>query len=232
MRTTTRNDVAKKKPTENSAAGQQVAAELVRPAKEQGLSLTGPDGLLQAVDQDGARDRVGRGDDRAPGYDQHDRTESSAGPGSENRAQRDVEDGADEATGHVENDVPRDRSDTFTPQIMKKRQRRSSGVDEVVLSLHAEGLTTGEISEHLAGIHGASVSRETFFGITGKAVEEKNEWSVRLNEIYAPRRDRARHYVVAPGQQRLRARCDPRIVRAGVRGTGPETRWGTPEEDR
>ena len=57
-----------------------------------------------------------------------------------------------EATGHVEIDVPRDRAGTFAPQIVKKRQRRLSGVDEGVLSLYAKGLTTGEISAHFAEI--------------------------------------------------------------------------------
>jgi putative transposase len=51
-----------------------------------------------------------------------------------------------EASGHVEIEVPRDRAGTFEPQIVRKRQRRLSGVDEMVLSLYAKGLTTGEIS--------------------------------------------------------------------------------------
>ena len=49
-----------------------------------------------------------------------------------------------EATGEVGIDVPRDRAGTFEPQIVRKRQRRLSGVDEMVLSLYAKGLTTGE----------------------------------------------------------------------------------------
>jgi hypothetical protein len=62
-----------------------------------------------------------------------------------------------DTTGAVEIDVPRDRAATFEPQIVKKRQRRLSGVDEVVLSLYAKGLTTGEISAHFAEIYGAGV---------------------------------------------------------------------------
>jgi putative transposase len=61
-----------------------------------------------------------------------------------------------DTTGNVEIDVPRDRAATFEPQIVKKRQRRLSGVDEVVLSLYAKGPTTGEISAHFAEIYGAS----------------------------------------------------------------------------
>lgn len=91
-----------------------------------------------------------------------------------------------DTTGAVELDVPRDRAATFEPQIVKKRQRRLTGVDEVVLSLYAKGLTTGEISAHFAEIYGASVSKETISRTTDKVLQEMNEWTVRpLDETYA-----------------------------------------------
>ena len=69
---------------------------------------------------------------------------------------------------------------------MKKRQRRLTGVDEIVLSLYAKGLTTGEISAHFAEIYGASVSKETISRITDKVIEEMNEWANRpLDGVYA-----------------------------------------------
>src|SRR5678810_1075014 len=84
------------------------------------------------------------------------------------------------------NEVPRDRAGTFEPQIVRKRQRRLTGVDEIVLSLYAKGLTTGEISAHFAQIYGASVSKETISRITDKVVEEMQEWTHRpLDEVYA-----------------------------------------------
>src|SRR5206468_5623263 len=68
----------------------------------------------------------------------------------------------------------------------KKRQRRLNGVDEIVLSLYAKGLTTGEISAHFAEIYGASVSKETISRITDKVIEEMNDWAARpLDAIYA-----------------------------------------------
>jgi transposase-like protein len=91
-----------------------------------------------------------------------------------------------ENTGQVEIEVPRDRAGTFEPQIVRKRQRRLNGVDEVVLSLYAKGLTTGEISAHFAEIYGASVSKETISRITDKVLEEMQEWVARpLESIYA-----------------------------------------------
>ena len=84
-----------------------------------------------------------------------------------------------EASGQVPIAVPRDRAGTFEPQIVRKRQRRLSGVDEIVLSLYAKGLTTGEISAHFAEIYGASVSRETVSRITDKVIEEMQAWQNR-----------------------------------------------------
>jgi transposase-like protein len=75
--------------------------------------------------------------------------------------------------------VPRDRDGSFEPQIVKKRQRRLTGVDEIVLSLSAKGLATGEISAHFAEIYGASVSKETISRITDKVVEEMQAWQAR-----------------------------------------------------
>src|SRR3982751_4673990 len=68
--------------------------------------------------------------------------------------------------GAVEIEVPRDRDGTFAPVIVAKRQRRLADVDTVVLSLHAKGLTTGEISAPFAEVYGASVSKDTVSRIT------------------------------------------------------------------
>jgi transposase-like protein len=86
----------------------------------------------------------------------------------------------------VEVEVPRDREGSFEPVIVKKRQRRLGEVDEIVLSLYARGLTTGEISAHFEQIYGASVSKETVSRITDKVLEEMQTWASRpLDEVYA-----------------------------------------------
>jgi putative transposase len=88
--------------------------------------------------------------------------------------------------GQVDLEVLRDRDGTFEPVIVKKRQRRVSDVDEIVLSLYAKGLTTGEISAHFAQIYGASVSRDTVSRITDRVIEEMQAWSARpLEAVYA-----------------------------------------------
>lgn len=78
--------------------------------------------------------------------------------------------------GPVEIDVPRDTASSFEPQIVKKRQRRLTGDDEIVLSLTAKGLTAGEISAHFAEIYGASISNDTVSAITDKVVAEMTDY--------------------------------------------------------
>jgi transposase-like protein len=178
---TTLDAVAKKKA--EASAEQLAAVELVRMAKEQGLSLTGPDGLLKqftktvletALNEE-MTDHLGFEPNQAP----EDRESANVRNGTRSKTV------LTETTGPVPIEVPRDRDGSFEPQIVKKRQRRLTGVDEIVLSLYAKGLTTGEISAHFAEIYGASVSKETVSRITDKVIEEMQEWSCRpLDEVY------------------------------------------------
>src|ERR1700674_1826879 len=179
---TTLDGVTKKKAAEQSAE-QQAAVELVRLAQERGLSLTGPDGLLKQLTKTVLETALNEEMTEHLGYEKHD--PAGAGTGNIRNGTR-AKTVLTETTGQVEIDVPRDRAATFEPQIVKKRQRRLSGVDEVVLSLYAKGLTTGEISAHFAEIYGASVSKETISRITDKVIEEMNDWAVRpLDQTYA-----------------------------------------------
>jgi putative transposase len=180
--TATLDGVAKKKQAEQSAE-QQAAVELIRAAKEQGLSLTGPDGLLKQLTKTVIETALSEEMTEHLGYEKHD--PAGAGTGNIRNGTR-AKTVLTEASGHVEVEVPRDRAGTFEPQIVRKRQRRLNGVDEIVLSLYAKGLTSGEISAHFAEIYGASVSKETISRITDKVLEEMNDWSVRpLDSTYA-----------------------------------------------
>jgi putative transposase len=180
--TATLDDVAKRKQAQQSAE-QLAAAELVRLAKEQGLSLTGPDGLLKQLTKTVLETALNEELTEHLGYEKYDPADIGAGNIRNGIRSKTV---LTEHSGQVAIEVPRDRASTFEPQIVKKRQRRLSGVDEVVLSLYAKGLTTGEISAHFAEIYGASVSKETISRITDKVVEEMNDWAVRpLDSIYA-----------------------------------------------
>ena len=181
--TATLDGVTKKGPAELSVE-QQAAVELVRMAQEQGLSLTGPDGLLKQLTKTVLETALNEEMTEHLGHEKHGQP-VDAGSGNIRNGTR-AKTVLTEATGHVEIDVPRDRAGTFEPQIVRKRQRRLSGVDEIVLSLYAKGLTTGEISAHFAEIYGASVSKETISRITDKVIAEMNDWAVRpLDGVYA-----------------------------------------------
>jgi putative transposase len=182
MMTATLNDVTKKRPADESAE-QRAARELVRLAQEQGLSLSGPDGLLKLLTKTVIETALNEEMTEHLGYEKHDPAGRESGNLRNGSRGKSV---LTETTGSVEIDVPRDRAGTFEPQIVRKRQRRLNGVDEVVLSLYSKGLTTGEISAHFAEIYGASVSKETISRITDKVIEEMNDWAHRpLDEIYA-----------------------------------------------
>jgi transposase-like protein len=179
---TTLDDVAKKKQVEQSAE-QRAAVELVRLAQEQGLSLTGPDGLLKQLTKAVLETALDQELTEHLGHERNTPAGNEAGNVRNGTRPKTV---LTEATGQVGIEVPRDRDGTFEPQIVKKRQRRLNGVDEIVLSLYAKGLTTGEISAHFAEIYGASVSKETVSRITDRVIEEMQSWQARpLDEVYA-----------------------------------------------
>jgi transposase-like protein len=180
--TATLDGVTKKKRAEPTAE-EKVAEELVARAREQGLSLTGPDGLLKQLTKAVLETALNQEMTEHLGHDKHGPAGNEAGNVRNGSRPKTV---LTEGSGQVPIEVPRDRAGSFEPQIVKKRQRRLTGVDEMVLSLYAKGLTTGEISAHFAEIYGASVSKETISRITDKVIEEMTDWCNRpLDEIYA-----------------------------------------------
>ena len=179
--TATLDAMAKRKPPAELSAEQQAAAELVRMAKEKGLSLTGPDGLLKMLTKSVIETALSEEMTDHLGYEKHDAPPEPGNIRNGTRSKTVIS----ASSGPVEIDVPRDRAGTFEPQIVKKRQRRLGEVDQVVLSLYAKGLTTGEISAHFFEIYGASVSKETVSRITDRVVEEMQAWASRpLDEVY------------------------------------------------
>jgi putative transposase len=108
--------------------------------------------------------------------------------------------------GPVEIEVPRDRNGTFEPATVRKRQRRLEGVDSMVISLTAKGLTTGEITAHLAEVYGAEVSKDTISRITDAVLAEMADWLVRpLDRVYPVVFIDAIHVKVRDGQVANRA---------------------------
>ncbi len=153
----------------------QLVEMLVDRARSEGLQLTGEGGLLQQLTKRVLESALDGEITDHLGYDKHDPAGKNSGNSRNgNRSKTVLTD-----VGPVEVSVPRDVAGTFEPQIVKKRQRRLSGVDEMVLSLSAKGLTHGEISAHLAEIYGAQVSKTTITTITDKVMEGMADWQNR-----------------------------------------------------
>lgn len=160
---------------------QQLAQELVEQARAEGVELVGAGGLLTGLTKTVLETALEAEISEHLGYGRHD----PAGRNGENSRNGHRSKTVLTELGPVEVDVPRDRDGSFEPQIVKKRQRRLDSIDEIVLSLTARGLTTGEVSAHFADVYGASVSKDTVSRITDKVIEEMAEWSNRpLDKIY------------------------------------------------
>ncbi len=117
-------------------------ASMVAQAQARGLALTGPEGLLKQLTKTVLEAALNAEMTEHLGHEKHQAEPGRAGSNVRNgtRSKTVVSD----AVGEVEIAVPRDRDSNFEPVIVKKRQRRLGSVDEVVLSLYAKGLTTGE----------------------------------------------------------------------------------------
>jgi len=160
---------------------EQLVAQLVDRARAGGLKLTGEGGVLQQLTKRLLESALDGEITDHLGYDKHD--PAGRGTGNSRNGTRSKTVLTD--VGPVQIDVPRDRDASFEPKIVAKRQKRLTGVDEMVISLAAKGLTTGEISAHLAEVYGADVSRQTISTITDKVIEGMTEWQNRpLDPVY------------------------------------------------
>jgi putative transposase len=159
----------------------ELAEQLLAQAEEQNIELVGPGGLLNQLTKNVLETALDAEMVEHLGYEKHDPDGRNSGNSRNGMRAKTVL----TEIGPVEIEVPRDTESTFEPQIVKKRQRRLTGVDEIVLSLTARGLTTGEIAAHFGEVYGARVSKDTVSRITEKVTAEMTEWLARpLDEVY------------------------------------------------
>jgi transposase-like protein len=166
---------------ETSVSIEEMAVALMERAREQGVALVGPGGLLQGLAKTVIESALEAELTEHVGYGPYDPAGRNSGNSRNgSRSKTVITD-----IGPIGIDVPRDRDGSFEPQLVRKRQRRLGGVDALVCSLSAKGLTHGEIAAHLAEIYGAEVSRETITRITDRVLEGMTEWQNRpLDRIY------------------------------------------------
>lgn len=88
-------------------------------------------------------------------------------------------------SGAVSIDVPRDRSATFEPQLVKKRQTRVPGLDEKIIGLYGRGMSVRDIRDQVQELYGADVSPDLISSVTDSVLEEVKAWRNRpLDAVY------------------------------------------------
>ena len=99
--------------------------------------------------------------------------------------------------GSMEIEVPQDRKSTFEPQVVKKRQKDISDIDQKIISMYAKGMTTRQISETIEDIYGFETSEGFISDVTDKILPQIEDWQNRpLDEVYPILYIDAIHYSV------------------------------------
>jgi putative transposase len=162
-------------------SNEELIAQLVARARADGLKLTGKDGLLGQLTKRVVESALDGELDDHLGYARHQRGGSADGNARNGKRAKTIL----TETGEVGIEVPRDRDGSFSPMLVAKRQRRLAGLDDMIISLSAKGLTHGEISAHLAEIYGADVPKSTISTITDRVLAGMAEWQARpLDSVY------------------------------------------------
>ena len=154
--------------------------ELVDRAEEGGVALTGPGGFLpemiKAVLERGLQAEL----TGHLGYEVGD----PAGRGSPNSRNGSTPKTVQTEVGALGLDVPRDRRSTFEPRLVPKGARRLGGLNDMIISLYAGGMTVRDIQAHLARTVGTELSHDTISKITDVVLEEVKAWQTRpLDEL-------------------------------------------------
>jgi transposase-like protein len=166
---------------DNKASLEQLAVQLMDRARDEGVSLVGPGGLLSGLTKTVLESALEGELTEHLGYDPYDPAGRHSGNSRNGMRKKTVL----TDIGPVELEVPRDRAGTFEPVIVPRRRRRLNGVDALVCSLSAKGLTHGEICAHLREIYGAEISKESISRITDRVLEGMSEWQNRpLDAVY------------------------------------------------
>src|SRR3954453_5538035 len=158
-----------------------LADELLARAQSEGVELLGPDGLLSQVTKAVLERALAEEMTEHLGYEKHD----PAGRGSGNS--RNGVTGKQLLTeiGGLGLEVPRDRSGSFSPQIVRKGQTRLDGFNDRIIALYARGLSTGDIRAHLREMYDLDVSPDLISRVTDAVLDELQEWQSRpLDRVF------------------------------------------------
>ena len=146
------------------------------------VRLEGKDGLIQQLIKAGLERGLQVELSEHLGYDKGD-PEAALFPNSRNGSSAKT---VATSVGDVELAIPRDRDGSFAPTLVPKGSRRVGGLDDMIVSLYAGGMTVRDIEHHLASTIGSEISRETISKITDEVLEEVLVWQRRPLESFYP----------------------------------------------
>lgn len=115
------------------------------------------------------------------GYESNDRGAKS----TNNRRNGYTDKTVKSSMGEIDIRTPRDRDGSFEPQLIPKRAKDISGIEDKVLSMYAKGMSQRDIADTIEEIYGFEISHETISTITDRAIETAREWQNRpLKKFY------------------------------------------------
>lgn len=128
------------------------------------------------------------------GYEKSERTDRSEVSNYRNGTKKKQ---VNSSYGSMTIDVPQDRESTFEPQVVKKRQKDISAIDNKIIAMYAKGMTTRQISDTLMDIYGFEASEGFISDVTDKILPQIEEWQNRpLDDVYPVIYIDAIHYSV------------------------------------
>lgn len=148
------------------------------------IELTGQDGLIPELVKTALERGLQAEMTSHLGYEAGDR-EQKAEHGESNTRNGSYPKTLATDTGEIQVQVPRDRDGSFTPRLVPKGSRRLGGLDDMIISLYAGGMTIRDIQHHLAATIGTDLSHETIANVTDAVLDAVVEWQERpLEEFY------------------------------------------------
>ena len=146
------------------------------------VRFDGRDGLIQQLIKAGLERGLQAELSEHLGYDKGD-PDAAAFPNSRNGSSAKT---VATSVGDVDLAIPRDRAGTFTPMLVPKGTRRVGGLDDMIVSLYAGGMTVRDIEHHLVSTVGTEISRETISKITDEVADEVLAWQQRPLDSFYP----------------------------------------------
>lgn len=196
-------------PSETVPTGSGVAQELAasgalddlfEQVESGNVELTGADGLLPALLKEALERGLQAELTDHLGYEKGEPTKTARGNARNGTTTKMI----DSEVGSFEIEVPRDRAGSFTPRLVRKGQRRMDGLDAMIISLYAGGMTVREIRHHLETTLGVELSAGTISKVTDAVCEAVLEWQNRPLEEFYP--------VIYLDAIRIKVRADHRVT--------------------